>query len=103
MGIGRYATTDPLKISIEIPANVWMPTAIILLLDGRQPPISATFKWCTASRCYADTDLSDADIKRLRAQKGQGQISYKNALQADVSIPVSFNGFSEALDALQKQ
>src|SRR5580693_2368773 len=38
IGLGRYATTDPLKISIEIPVNVWMPTGIVLLLDSRQPP-----------------------------------------------------------------
>jgi len=55
------------------------------------------------SALYADADLSDADIKRLRAQKGQGQISCKNALQGDVSISMSFNGFAEALDAFQKQ
>jgi invasion protein IalB len=88
VGIGRYATSDPLKFSIEIPANVWLPTGITMLLDGRQPPITPTFKWCTASRCYADADISDAEIKRLRAQKGQGQISYRNAQQGDISIPI---------------
>jgi invasion protein IalB len=65
--------------------------------------LSAGFKWCITGRCLADADLSDVDIKHLRAQTVPGKIVYKTASQADVSIPVSFNGFSDALDALLKQ
>jgi len=36
------------------------------------------------------------------SQKGPGTLAYKTALQGDVVIPVSFDGFGEALDALQK-
>jgi hypothetical protein len=46
-----------------------------------------------ASCCYADADLPDAEIKKLRAQKQQGHVSYKNALQDETSIPMSLTGF----------
>jgi hypothetical protein len=39
---------------------------------------------------------------RRRAKKQPGRIKYKNVPQTDVSIPVSFKGFNEALDAFQK-
>src|SRR5262249_23114287 len=102
ISIGRFTSNGPLKMSIEIRANAWVPTGVSLVA-GEKPAVTATFKWCTNTRCLADADLSDADLRRLRVQKDQGQIAYKNALQGDVSIPMSFNGFDEALDALQKE
>jgi invasion protein IalB len=102
IGIGRNTKNDPLKISIEISANAWVPTGVKLITSGGAPAITAAIKWCVSTRCLADADLSDADIKSLRTQREMGLIAYKNASQADVSIPVSFGGFNEAMDALQK-
>jgi len=103
IGIGHITKSDPLKISIEITANAWMPTGVKLITSDNASAITAPFKWCTSTRCLADADLSDANIKTLRAQKDPGKLVYRTASQADVSIPVSFNGFTDALDALQKQ
>ena len=38
-----------------------------------------------------------------RGLKQPGRITYKNGSQADVSTPVSFSGFNDAMDALQKE
>lgn len=103
IGIGRDAKTDPLKISIEISPDAWMPSGVKLIASDNALALTALFKWCVSTRCLADGDLSDANIKTLRAQKDPGKLVYKTASQADVSIPVSFNGFTDALDALQKQ
>jgi invasion protein IalB len=103
IGIGRIATTDPLRVSIEIRPDAWMPGGVKLIGDGNAAVITTAFKWCTSTRCLADTDLSDANIKTLRSQKDPVKLVYKTASQADVSISVSFNGFSDALDALQNQ
>jgi invasion protein IalB len=102
IGIGR-AQSDPLKISIQITANAWMQSGVKLITNENALVITALFKWCTSTRCLADADLSDAHITTLRIQKDPGKIAYKTASQADVSIPVSFSGFSEAVDALQNQ
>lgn len=103
IGIGRNTKTDPLKMSIEISANAWIPTGVKLFTSASAPAITAQFKWCISTRCLADADLTDADVSNLRAQKQPGRITYRNGSQADVSTPVSFSGFSEALDALQKE
>jgi invasion protein IalB len=103
ISVGRSEDAQPLRIGIEIRSNAWVPSGVRLLANDGRPAIAAAFKWCTPTRCFADADLSDADLKRLRAQTQEGQVAYKTALQGDVSIPMSFNGFGEALDALQKQ
>jgi invasion protein IalB len=101
LSLGRYANGQPLKILFEIRADAWIPTGVKLITSDSE--ISATFKWCAATHCLADTNLTSDDINSLRTQRQPGRIVYKNVSQADVSIPVSFNGFSEALDALQKE
>jgi invasion protein IalB len=103
IGIGRIAKNDPLKISVEIGADVWIPTNVQLITGDNVPILTATFKWCVSTRCLADAVLSDANIETLRSQKSPGMLAYKTASQADVPIPILFNGFGEALDALQKQ
>jgi invasion protein IalB len=79
-----------------------MPTGVALITGENVPILTATFKWCVSTRCLADAVVSDANIETLRSQKSPGKLAYKTASQADVSIPVSFNGFGEAIDALQK-
>jgi invasion protein IalB len=101
IGVGRSEANGPFKLVIEIRSNAWIPTGVRLIVGSSAIP--ATFKWCMATRCAADADLTDDDVRNLRVQRQLGRIVYKNVSQADVSIPVSFNGFSEALDALQKE
>jgi hypothetical protein len=47
----------------------------------------------------ADLELTNADIEKLRSQVKPGRMTYKNALQTDVTVPVSFAGFADALNA----
>jgi invasion protein IalB len=102
-GIGRSKTEEPFKVFIVVPADVWMPGGIKLIADDNTAAITAPFKWCIPTRCLADAELSDSNIKSLRGQKDPAMLTYKTASQADVSIPVSFNGFRDAMEALLKQ
>jgi invasion protein IalB len=90
-------------VSIELPTDVWIPSGVKLLTEDKSPILAAAFKWCVATRCLVDAELSDADIKSLRSQKAAGSIAYKTASQSDVLIEISFRGFGEAFKALQKQ
>lgn len=100
--ISRASANEPFKLFFQVPTNVWYQGGVSFVADQSEPLLLATFRWCIPTRCLADADLTDAIINKLRAQKKPGRIVYKNASQADVSIPLSFRGFSEAMDALQK-
>jgi len=98
------ATKDsPAKLFIQVPGDVWIPGGVTFLTDGAEPRLAATFILCASARCIAAAQLADASVTSLRAQKTPGRFVYKTASQTDVSIPVSFKGFNEALDALQKE
>jgi invasion protein IalB len=102
--ISRPTKNDSLKVFFQVPTNVWLQGGISLTTDEpTHASLVGTFRWCVSARCLADADLTDSIVKNLRAQKKVGRITYKTASQADASFSVSFTGFNEALDALQKE
>jgi invasion protein IalB len=103
VAIGRAAKTDPLKIVVQVPVNVWLATGIRLLWDDKQPPLALTYRRCVPGGCFADADLSDDLLRRMRGRTDPGRLEYKDAIQRDLGIPVSFKGFAQAIDALAKQ
>lgn len=103
VAIGRPNKTEPLRIVFQVPINVWLPAGVTLVLDDKDPGISATFKRCVGNGCFADTDLRDDVVKKLRARTQNGKLLFKDATQREVTIPVSFNGFAAAFDAMAKE
>jgi invasion protein IalB len=103
VAIGRASKIDPVKVVFQLPVNVWIPVGVKLIYDAKAAPLIAAFRWCAPAGCFADLDLKDDMVKRLRALTVQGRFDFKDASQRDVTIPVSFKGFSQALDALAKE
>lgn len=100
--IARPAKDKPYKISFQVPSNAWLQTGVKLVPGSGTSSMLAPFRWCTPTRCLADTDLTDAAISDWRNQTQPGQIQYKDASQHDVSLAVSFKGFAPALDWMEK-
>jgi invasion protein IalB len=56
--------------------------------------------------CFAEFELRDeAVLRRLRGRNPdqQGRLEFKEPSGQDIAIPVSFRGFTAALEALQKE
>lgn len=103
IAIGRPADKDTMRLSVEIPANVWLPIDLKLIFSDKKTVIPTTFRMCVGGSCIADADLTADQIEKLRAQTEPGNIEYVSAAQTDVSISVSFRGFVAAMDALKRE
>jgi invasion protein IalB len=103
VAIGRVTKTEPFKIVAQLPVNLWLPTGVKIQLDDKDPGLAAPFKRCVPAGCFADIEIKDDVVKRLRAATGSGKISFKNSAQQDASVPLSFKGFAQAFDALLKE
>lgn len=103
VAIGRPVKGQPLKLVIQVPIGVWLPTGVRLSSGAKDPPIAASFKRCIPAACFADVEVRDDAIKRFRAATETGTLQFKDGNQKDVSLPVSFRGFSAAFDALSKE
>jgi len=103
VAVGRASKTDPVKVVFQLPINVWIPVGVKLVYDAKAAHLVAAFRWCAPAGCFADLDLKDDMVKKLRSVTVQGRFEFKDASQRDVAIPVSFKGFGQALDALAKE
>lgn len=103
IAIGRPVKGQPVKLVIQVPLGVWLPTGIRFVPGAGEAGLPTTFKRCVQAGCFADTDLKDDMVRKLRATKTAGKIEFKDAGQKDVGLPVSFNGFGAAYDALAKE
>lgn len=103
VAIGRAGKSEPVKVVFQLPINVWIQNGVKLVYDTKIAGLAASFRWCVPSGCFADLDLKDDIVKRMRAATEQGRFEFKDASQRDVAIPVSFKGFSQAFDAMTKE
>jgi invasion protein IalB len=90
----------PLKLSIQIPPNIWLANGPKLSGGKENVILTATYRWCVPSRCLADADLNQDALRKLSDSGDQpGKLAFRDAAQHDQTIPVSFKGLSQALQA----
>ena len=110
LAIGRTAKGEPLRLVAQVPVNLQVgpPAKLVLDIPNRptEAPLTVAFRNCTPRGCFAELELrDDAVLRRLRARPAEaaGRLEWKDAGGGDASIPVSFRGFTAALDALGKE
>jgi invasion protein IalB len=103
VAIGKPVRGQPIKVVVQVPIAVWLPTGVRIATGPKDPGVAASFKRCIPTACFADIDVKDDVIRRFRASTEAGRIQFKDANQKDVALPISFKGFSAAYDALAKE
>ena len=87
----------------QVPIGIWLPTGVKLVTGSQDPALAAAFKRCLTNGCFADIDVNDDAIRKLRAMNEPGKLQFKDGNTKDVALPVSFKGFGAAFDALGKE
>lgn len=102
--ISRVSNGQSLKISVQIPPNVWLSSGITLSGDSKSGGIVAPFRWCVSGRCLADVEVKQEQIEKLSGLGDQsGLLIFKVATQQDQKILVSFKGLGRAFDFFLKE
>jgi invasion protein IalB len=92
-----------LRLVAQVPVNVSVRSPMIVKTDDADPGISAAFDRCVPGGCFAEFDLKEEMVKKLRAAEGAGKMIFKDAAGADIAVPISFKGFRTAFDAFAKE
>jgi invasion protein IalB len=103
IGIGKPVKGQPVRVAIQVPTSVWLPTGVRLQTSDKDEGILAAFKSCVATACFGLSDVKDDVIRKWRAASEPGKLVFKDANQRDIALPVSFKGFVTAYDALLKE
>jgi invasion protein IalB len=103
VGIARPAKGEPVRFVVQVPVNVAFATNVHVQSADSDPGIIAPFARCIPSGCFADFDLKDDMLRKFRAAAAGGKMTFADSGGHEISAPVSFNGFAQALDALMKE
>jgi invasion protein IalB len=101
--ITRPNKKEPMRLVMQVQPNVSVAPGVKLVYDDKQPALALPFSRCFPNACFASGPLTDDAAKKLRARTEPGRVEFKDGNQHDVAVPVSFNGFTTAFDAWQKE
>jgi len=96
------ASGQPIGLEAQFPVNVSLRAPVIVRTQDADPGFAAPFDHCLPAGCFAEFELKEDMLKKLRAAEGAGKVTFKDASGRDVVVPISFKGFREAFDALAK-
>ena len=94
---------EPAKLFVQLLVNVSFAAPLKIVMDSKGAGLSTPFRRCVPATCIAEIELKDDLQKKFRATAEPGKILYKDAVDRDVVIPLSFKGFAQAFEALLKQ
>lgn len=94
---------QPVKLVVQVPINVSFAKPVVIRTADTDPGVSAPFARCIPNGCFAEFDLKDDLLRKLRAASGTGKLSFPEASGQEVSVPLSFKGFDQAFEALARE
>lgn len=94
---------EPPKFFIQLPINVSFMVPIKVTTSDKDTGVTTPFRRCVPAGCFGEIELKDDLQKKFRASTEAGKITFKDAADRDVAIPLSFKGFAQAFEALLKQ
>jgi invasion protein IalB len=108
LAVGRAQRTDPLKMVVRLPASVLVNTPVRMVFEGNEAALTLPFRHClpTPPSCFAEIDMRDESlVRRLRIRTAEqgARLEWRDPAGNPQQVPVSFRGFSAALDALQRE
>ena len=71
--------------------------------DKPEQAMALAWKRCLPMGCFADVELTDDLMKRLRASAEGPRLGFTDGAGRDLALPFSLSGLPQALDALAKE
>lgn len=104
LAMGRVAREAPLRLVAQLPVNIRVSQPVRLVMEGAEP-LALPFQTCNRLGCFAEIELREDAVRRLRALPADqaGRLEWRDAAGQEVALPASFRGFAAAADALARE
>ena len=93
----------PTGLLVQVPVNVTFATKVKIMTGDADQGIEVSFTRCVPDGCFAEFSVGADSLTKLRAASTGGKLSFADSTGRPIAIPLSFNGFSKAYDALIKE
>jgi len=98
-----YDRSD-MRFTVLVPPAISFSRGAVLGVAGAASPnYPMAWRRCLPSGCFADVHVGSDLLKTLRGRNDPMQVSFRDANERDVNLPVSMRGLVPALDALAKE
>lgn len=101
VAVGPDLNGSSLHLVAALPVGAWLPAAASLKVNTDATPVPLSYKRCLPNACFADAPLTDDLRSAMAASKMAGVITFQMSEGKDSTLPLSFNGFTAAYQALQ--
>jgi invasion protein IalB len=103
ISIGRPSGGTTLHAIVILPNNVSFPSSVHLRTDQNDKwGVELNWLRCIPGGCFADAELTDATLAHWHDLDTIGSIVFTDAAGDEISLPMTFHGFGQALDAFKK-
>jgi invasion protein IalB len=104
IAFGKPTPEDTLHVTVVVPVNVSFPNRMRIAVDENDAQAAElNFTRCVPTGCFASAGTKEDTLKRWRPLTTAGRVTFKNAAGQEVTMPISFRGLAQALDALAKE
>jgi invasion protein IalB len=93
----------PSALVVQVPVNVAFAVKVKIQTGDTDQGIEVPFTRCVPDGCFAEFSVGADSLAKLRAASTGGKLSFADSTGRAIAIPLSFNGFSKAYDALIKE
>ncbi len=101
IAVGKVEAAGPLRLVVQVPAGVWLPAGLKFQVSEKAKPLALEYKRCLQG-CFAELELDAATLQALKGAGEPGSFTFEDGARKSVTLPVSFKGFTPALDASLK-
>lgn len=103
IALGRPPGDPVLHLTAVLPLSISFPSSV-QVASSDNPPRGADLQWrrCLPGGCFADAIAADDSVRAWRVAGEPGWLTFKDAGGREVTLPVSFRGLAQALDALAR-
>lgn len=103
IAIGRVPGDTSLHLTLLTPVNLIFPNEIRVAPPAGKPMLELELRRCLPGGCFAESRVTDEQLKALSVAEGQGKIGFKDAAGQTVQLPFSPRGLQQALAGLARE
>jgi len=100
VAVGPDLSGTSLHLVAALPVGAWLPSGASLKVNADAAPVALGYKRCLPTACFADAPLADDLRSAMSAGKTPGVITFQMSEGKESTLPLSFNGFTAAYQAL---
>jgi len=103
VAIGHRKSGSALFATAILPTNISLQSSVQLAGGNTASTLDLVWDRCVAGGCFASAKIPNAALKAWRGAHKPLKLTFRDAAEQEIGLPISARGLTQALDALEKE